>query len=237
MNATLAIDLTKSWTAADVELIETEYGSDSKQSLSRQALLIDQSSNSFYAWGGEAFEGHEIRDHSEFWRFQPSNDGEGLWINETSTDEKNYFHTLRRTHSSAYVSTQNMGYIFGGVSTSITTPERQGALAGYLTIDFSTHQWYHVPKGEYSPVDTMIGGGGVFAPELGPNGLIFVFGGVTHHGGAVVREDMLDFGTIHFMDPGTGKWYSQQSSGIPPLVRTSFCYAGVAAEDGSRFDM
>lgn len=237
VNATLAIDLTKSWNTDDVDIIETEYGSNPKQSVMRQALLVNQSSDSFYAWGGEAFGTDSIRDLPELWRFEADGDGGGRWRNETPADDNDYFYTLKRSRSNAYVSTQDKGFIFGGVSTTSTTPEHQGPMGGYVTFDFKSKTWSHDTRAPYSPVNTMIGGGAVYAPDLGPRGLVFVFGGVTHIEDSYSREDMLNFSTIHFMDPETNRWYSQETFGTPPGVRTGFCTAAVASDNGTRFDM
>lgn len=46
-------------------------------------------------------------------------------------------------------------------------------------------------------------------------------------------DDYVSFGTIHFLDPVTMQWYSQNTTGTEPTGRATFCASGAAVgEDG-----
>lgn len=162
-------------------------------------------------------------------------------MNETPERSNDNFFQMKRTHNNVFVSTPRTGFIFGGQSTRMTTNEPEGTALGYLAFDFESKTWSHEETGPYSPNGGIFGGGAVFAPSFGPNGLVFVFGGVgSLDGNSPFRraDNYLDFSTIHFMDPVTRKWYSQETTGSP-TARLDFCFGGVEVpgSDGSSFDM
>lgn len=238
MNATLSIDLTKSWTDADVEIIQTEYGPDHKQVLLQQAIFVDESTESFYAWGGRTSHGEEIRDPSELWQFKPDGSGRGEWENATPEDQNNAFFSIKRTRNNAFVSTPGQGFVFGGITESASTREPIGTYSGYASFNFTSKEWKEHEQGPYSESKTIFGGGAVFVPNMGPNGLIFMLGGIGNReaNGDNSQDDWITFSTMHFMDPVTKKWYSQETTGSDPVGRYNFCFGGVVAE-GGRFDM
>lgn len=234
VNGTLAIDLTKSWNVKDVEIKNTEY--DGKQVLLHASLLVNESEGSFYTWGGRTAGGEQIRDVPELWKFKPDGEGHGEWTNETPETGDNFF-SLKRSRDAAFASTSDKTFIFGGYTGQFTTREAEGAMSGYITVDMKTGEWTHTDIGPYSEEKTVTGGTAVFAPNLGPNGLVFVLGGVSDlNGNGDNRQDYLSFRTIHFMDPVTGTWYSQNTSGSEPAGRMVFCAGGAeVGKDG--FDM
>lgn len=240
VNATLAINLTESWSTDDVEIIEIGYESEPKQVLAEQAILIDETPDSFYAWGGTTSHEEVIRDSPELWMFESDGQGEGEWTNATPSKGDDIFFTIKRSRNSAYVSTPNTGFIFGGLTTPYTTREQEGSIAGFSTFDFKTKKWSYFEEGPYSPGRRIVGGRAVFAPEFGPDGLIFILGGIgdpTADGQET--ENYIGFKTIHFIDPVSKQWYSQETTGQEPSIRYDFCAVGVGhvAGNSTRFDM
>lgn len=235
VNATLAIDLTKSWNTADVNIIETMYEANSKPTVNDPALLVDRSSEAIYSWGGFALRDAEVSFTPQLWKFKPDGAGRGEW--EDATPERDHtFLASEWTRESAAVSTNRSGFIFGGFLTDRQTSSNDFITSpGFLAFDFDTQEWSREVFAPYSPTNTIISGEAIFAPDYGPNGLVFVFGGSRTWNIGQELETM-SFETLHFMDPVTRDWYSQNVTGSMPGHLTHFCSAGVSAGNGI-FDM
>ncbi|KXH55831.1 kelch repeat protein [Colletotrichum nymphaeae SA-01] len=226
-NTTLSIDLTKSWTPEDVEIKET---SKSAPKMMRQAIFTDNSSDSFYIWGGFTSYGAKIPD-AKLWHFTPDGSGGGQW-GTVLPHGNTAFTALTRSQGGAFVSTKDSGFYFGGFSDSGSDPNPNGPVPGFLQFNYTatdtawTNNSDSVP---YSDYGTLVGATAHYAP-YGPNGLIMIFGGGSHvigTGQSVDNVGYLSFSTIYFMDPVTKAWYTQQTSGNAPGPRMWHCTVGV----------
>lgn len=82
------------------------------------------------------------------------------------------------------------------------------------------------------PTGTLRDARAEYVPQFGPNGLIFVLGGVTFNA-ELAPDHMLDLTNITFFDPRTGQWLWQKTSGNAPRNRQSFCMVGVTGQAGT----
>ncbi|OHE98750.1 kelch repeat protein [Colletotrichum orchidophilum] len=226
-NTTLSIDLTKSWTAEDVEVKET---SKSAPKMMRQAIFTDNSSASFYIWGGFTSYGAKL-PAAKLWHFTTDGSGGGQW-GTVLPHGNDVFTALTRSQGGAFVSTKDSGFYFGGFSDGGSDPHPNGPVPGFLQFNYSatdtawTNNTASVP---YSDYGTLVGATAHYAP-FGPNGLIMIFGGgsqVIGNGQSVDNVGYLSFSKIFFMDPVTKEWYSQQTSGNAPGPRMWHCTVGV----------
>ncbi|KAL2206344.1 hypothetical protein CC79DRAFT_1369765 [Sarocladium strictum] len=236
VNALLSIDLSYSWEVDNVTIIETTYAPESKQVTIHQALMLDPSGNSFYAWGG-ATSFNEPINETNFWRFDADGDGGGEWVDVTPNkddNDDNEFFNIKRSNDASVASTDSAGFVFGGnvMSTTENEADPQGG-AGYRVFNFTTKKWAEERVVPYAESNFLMRGSAVFAPNFGPNGLIFLLGGFSDK---TDPKSGMDFQTLWFMDPVERKWYSQITSGNFPGSREHPCSLGVATEDG-KFDI
>lgn len=232
VNDTLAIDLTKKWATKDVELVMTPKP-EGQTTMDQQAMLKDASDDTFYIWGGGAAFEDTVPDPA-LWQFSPDSEGKGTWSRQTSKDPE-IFSKLHRSAVAAQVSTPNTAFIFGGWSTDRTEAEPAGNIKGFLSFDFKTKAWEEHNDGTpYSADGTIWGGTAVYAPNFGPNGLVFVLGGVTRRFEA--GSGYIGYRNLHFFDPVSMKWYSQRTTGTAPRGRHQACSVGVAGANNT-FDM
>lgn len=213
-----------------MELIEIDFGNDSKQSGSDAAIMVDKSQGSFYTWGGA----NAVVIEPNLWRFDPNGKGSGEWVDVTPNNSSDTFFKLQRSSLASVASTDDAAFIFGGQvdSRTETEPEKNGEI-GYRIFNFTTQEWNEVTNMPSSYGQTVYAGSAVFAPDFGPNGFIFMLGGLRNNTNS---NSGLDFRTLHMMDPVSQTWYEQKTTGRAPGSRFSLCSAGVSTADG-RFDM
>ncbi|KAH8173161.1 kelch motif domain-containing protein [Sarocladium implicatum] len=223
VNATLAIDLTKPWSPSDVQFIETEYGTGTKQSLSGQAIFVDEGNGSFYTWAGRTTGGADIRDQPALWQFDPDGKGSGSWGKpEVLVD--NTINSLPRTFDAAAVGSAGTGFIFGGLSTKDTMNEPIGYSKTWIEYDFGTGTWLEHDDTPYSKSGQIYGGAAVSAHNFTYASLVFVLGGYEDPN---KPDTGLGFETVHFMTAATKEWFSQKATGAIPEPRYDFCAVGV----------
>lgn len=196
--------------------------------MNRQAILTDNSSDTFYVWGGGTSYGQAVPD-PVLWKFTVDGQGGGEWTTEDDMANADRFRGLERTQGAAYASTPEKGFVFGGDSDSTTSPDPKPPVSGYATFDFDTKTWSRESSGPYTREGTLFGATATYVPGFGPNGIIMILGGVGGDG----ADDYLDFETLHFMDPETGAWHTQKATGQWPQDRATHCAVGVAGDNGT----
>lgn len=200
------------------------------------ALLADESSNALYTWGGETSWSDDGPGVSPvLWRFNAMDDGRGSWENQSISNGE-VFKSLKRPVLAASASTPTAGFVFGGVANKRSTSDSSDPvnLEGFLSYNYTNRMWSEHTDAPYSKDKTLWGASAVYASNLGPNGLIFVLGGVS--GRDTSDASYLDFRTIHFLDPVTLEWYEQRTEGDKPAERHRHCAVGVVGENQT-FDM
>jgi hypothetical protein len=227
VNSTLSIDLTKSWTPRDVQLREISKPEDMIR-MTKQSLFTDESSETFYTWGGHT-SWHAKIGTPVMMQFKPDGKGSGSWTTDRISDTLS---NAERVESGAYVSSGNAGFVFGGSSTELTSQEPKGDVSGYVMFNFTTKEWVSDDRAPYSSSGTIFGATATFAPDFGPNGMIALLGGMTDH----FSFKYASFQTVYLLDPVTREWFSQSTSGPAPSGRHYHCATGVASTNGT-FEM
>lgn len=231
MNVTLSIDLSESWKTKDVTMQSISRPADTPV-MFNQAILTDESSGTFYVWGGFVSWFASLPG-SSLWKFTANADGGGSWNRETPNNPDTFVN-LDRVENGVYVSTPGAGFVFGGRSTDRTTSKPSGNVKGFVSFDFNTRSWQEHSEAPYSPDGTLWGAAAIYVPTFGPNGLVFLLGGMSR------REEegagYIEFRRVHFFDPVTKEWFSQSTTGDIPGARHQFCVGGAPGANGT-YDM
>lgn len=236
MNSTLSIDMSRSWTASDVEIRTIPNPGPKKVNV---VLWTDSEAGVFYSWGGKWLFGSDMAE-TELWKFTADGGGGGTWSAQPP-DNANRFDGLHPTEFGAFASAHNMGFAIGGLATGWTEFRRAStqAIPGMLEFNMETKRWQNGTTG-FSPFDTLVGASAQYIPAYGPNGLVMVMGG---HVPSVVgsphtaSSPPISLENVTFFDPRTKRSHWQVTTGnVPPSPRTQFCTAGFQNSDGG-YDM
>jgi hypothetical protein len=229
VNSTLSIDLAASWRPQDVKIQEIPKP-DRIIRMRNQAIFTDEKNGVFYPWGGHTSWFADIGD-PELIHFRADGKGGGEWVEDNPS---NTFKNAERVESSAYASTPDGGFAFGGSSAANTSKEPKGNVAGFVSFNFTTKEWTSDSSAPYSSDGSLYGGTATFVPTFGPNGIIILLGGMTQAKTSDVKY--LDFRTLYFIDPVTRDWNYQVTTGDTPSGRYHHCATGVASSNGT-FEM
>ncbi|KAH6651328.1 hypothetical protein F5144DRAFT_479164 [Chaetomium tenue] len=238
VNTTIRIDLSESWTASDVSMRQIDKPWSAKRT---QTVWTDLEGGHYYLWGGEWVSGErtETDDDSALWKFTPDATNGGSWTVEAPKNPV-LFQQLAVTKLGAFASTNKTGFVIGGLASGLTDSSRgifhNQAVPGMVAFNMETRVWEDGTTG-FSPIDgTLVGASAQWVPNLGPNGLIMVLGGVAP---VPIQETTFadatpfDFRNLTFFDPETKQSYWQIATGnIPPSPRSKFCATGFQNADG-----
>jgi hypothetical protein len=219
VNATISIDLSRSWSPSDVEMKETTKA---PTPLNRQALLKDPSGDAFYIWGGALVGGTRLTDPT-LWKFTADGSGGGSWSEETDISNRPFFEQLDRVQGAATVSTPSRGFVIGGASDKSTAPEPKSRIVGHVALDFDDRTWSQEDQAPYSSTGALFGGRAVHVPGYGQEGIVVILGG-----GHDAAKQYVDFGMVYLFDPEAGTWHRQETTGPKPSGRALHCITGVA---------
>lgn len=191
--------------------------------LNSQAIFTDQSTNSFWIWGGEATDGTPPPP-DQAWKFSADGNGGGSWSLEPPSNPR-IFNELSRPVGCAHTQGDGVGYCMGGLLTSQSNSsvESDTAVAGLVSFGMSSSVWTNtsVPR-------TLVNAQAEYVP-FGPNGLILLLGGTSGDSPPAFS----DFANITFYDPITKQFFSQQTTGTIPTGRRHFCSVGVPGPNDS----
>jgi hypothetical protein len=236
VNATLSIDLSRSWTTESVVINETPK-SDGIGSWSYQHSWSDEEDGAFYTWGDGAMYIPDIETPPPtLWKFTAQGtNGSGTWseVDIASEGDGIQSHTLDRRNG-VTVSTPGVGFVFGGFS---ILDGSSNMSTGYSSFDYAAREWreHSDQEDSFSETGTMSTGAAVFVPVFGSDGLVFVLGGAEWLGQGVGHGN-IDFERVRFLDPVSKRWFSQDTTGDIPTPRARHCAVGVSGADGT-YDM
>jgi hypothetical protein len=236
VNSTISIDVSKSWNTSSVTLRPITRSWPSK---ANQAIWTDPSKGVFYVWGGKWIRGLNMTSN-QLWKFTPDGSGSGTWATADPANS-DLFDDLHQSEYGVAVNTNDTGFLIGGVASGWTEYRRASnqVIPGMVAFNMGSGIWQNGTTA-FSPFDTLTAASAVWVPNVGPNGLVVVMGGLSM---AVVGDPdwanspAYDFGNLTFFDPQTKKKYWQLATGdIPPSPRVSACAVGFQNSDGG-FEM
>lgn len=127
-----------------------------------------------------------------------------------------------------------VGYVLGGASTYQTSPETESLereivlLGGLMKFDMTSKDLFNSTVTGTRSTGKIQMGGMRYIPSFGPKGLFIVMGGDQPTG---INDDLFDFNTVSILDPDSGQWYDQITTGNAPQPRKEFCVAGVESNN------
>ncbi|CAI0646013.1 unnamed protein product [Colletotrichum noveboracense] len=208
VNSTLSIDLSTSWSSSNVTIRIIDKPT---TGMDGQAVWKNEGMNAFYIWGGHLPYGGKI-DGPKSWKFEADGKGGGEWLTESPANPS-FFGELKRCEEGAYVSTGDTAFWFGGIASGWTNsnPASQ-PVPGVISCNMTTKVWSNdtTPNfSAFSAYGTIVGGGAVYIPTFGSNGLIVVMGGVTFtlDPSQKTPNGWMDFSNLTFYDPITKDWH------------------------------
>ena len=252
-NYTYAIDLSSPWNNKTVVLHQISKGS--APVLNQQALWLEPSGNTFYAYDGglsntytgggsvalPIWELPQPPDNA-LWQFSPSSTGSsGEWTQVLITPAT-IFSSLSRTIAGTYGSGGSLGFAIGGHENGFTDGTwRAGGIATYNTPDMvvynmSSQEWYNVSTKAISSYKTAVYGAAQFVPSFSPAGLLFTLGGESTSGSIItwpnaLPHQLFPMNNLSIYEPLSQTWLSQTTSGdIPPGV-LSPCVVGLEGDE------
>ena len=197
-----------------------------------QALWVDPSGTSFYAYDGGLSFAIQIPEAppTAFWQFKPSGNS-GTWSQIAPAASSN-FSTFVRTYAGIYTSGGGLGFALGGVENGATTNALQGktelvSMPGMIIYNFTSQEWYNVSASGYSASGVATQGAAHFVPSFGPAGLLFVLGGT------VANEILAGFESVSMFEPLSQQWSSQEVSGTKPSPVVDPCLVGVQGDNNT----
>ncbi|KAL2200289.1 hypothetical protein P885DRAFT_57170 [Corynascus similis CBS 632.67] len=237
VNSTLSIDMSKSWLSSTVDIRTIPNPGPRKSNV---GLWTDRASGAFYTWGGRWPGGRNMSKPYgvDLWRFTADGEGGGSWEIERAANGV-LLANLHPTEYGAFVNTESVGFIIGGVADAWTEPDHPTAdpIPGMVSYNMKTRIWQNGTV-NFSPfgTGTLNQGAAEYVPSFGPHGLIIVLGGYAPSiTGDLNKSDgpPLDLRNLTFFNPETKERYWQLTTGdIPPTPRGSACTAAFPTADG-----
>ena len=199
-----------------------------------QALWVDSSGTSFYAFDGgisfaiPAYE-QPPPPPNELWQFSPSGKS-GSWSLVGPPASSN-FTSLVRGYNGIYTYGAGMGFALGGEESSATNNALEGGttvpIPGMVMYNITSEDWYNVSASGYSNDGVAVNGVAHFVPSFGPAGLLFVFGG------SVANEVLPGTDRVSIFDPMSQQWSWQEVSGATPSSVLSPCVVGAQGDNNT----
>lgn len=172
-------------------------------------------------------EGDEASSDQGLWSFRPTGDGtEGTWTNLNDTADA-YFTTSLRPFIGSVASGNGTGFYLGG-EVDYSANDTYQSVSGLVTYDFASEKVSNTTVTGISMDGFASQGQMLYVPNFGPAGVVISAGG--RH--KVTGDDyMQSFDTVQILDPATGTWYEQATTGSAPQDRVEFCMTGAASSN------
>ena len=214
-----------------MELISTNSEA---PALISQALWVDSSGTSFYAFDGGISYSIPLSEQpppppNELWQFTPSGNS-GSWSLVGPPASSN-FTTLIRGYKGLYTSDAGFGFALGGLESAATNSAVEFGpkfpIPGMVMYNITSEEWYNVSASGYSYDGVAFEGAAQFVPSFGPAGLLFVFGG------SVANNILPGTDTVSIFDPVSQEWSSQEVTGAKPSPVVSPCVVGAQGDNNT----
>lgn len=239
MNATLSLPLGTSWTNDSVTLRRIPKDGAPRQNT--QALWADAPADALYAWGGRT-PWFGAAAERQIWKLAADGTGGGAWSALTPSGSLvDFFRGDASRPASAAFATDprsGVGYALGGLVdqyTETTGPDATAAVSGLVSLAMRDGlSWKNASTaGEFGQYGTAFDGRLEWVPFGSKHGLLLVLGGSEAPVGPLTSPRQIGWNSLSFVDPATGKWYSQPTAGVRPSARNGHCSIGVAGPNGT----
>ena len=199
-----------------------------------QALWVDSSGTSFYAFDGGLSYLLQLHEQpppgpNQLWQFTPSGrSGDWSLVGPPATSN---FTSLVRGYYGIYTYGAGMGFALGGMEGAATNNAIEAGtsvlIPGMVMYNITSEDWYNVSASGYSYGGSAMDGAAQFVPPFGPAGLLFVFGG------SVANGVLPGTDRVSIFDPTSQQWSWQEVSGATPSSVLSPCVVGARGDNNT----
>lgn len=164
------------------------------------------------------------------WQFTPDGSS-GSW-SPASILHSHQFEALSRTRQSIYGYGNGLGFALGGLEGASIDPDESWAVPGMVVYNTTSQEWHNVSS-QYTESGFATNGAAHFVPSFGPEGLLFVLGGVTGPDMVTSQPELgqyISMANAWMYEPVSQEWHAQQVTGESPVQLASPCVVGVEGE-------
>lgn len=238
VNYTYSIDLSSSWTNSSVTI--NTIKPKPAPVVNNEALWLDADNKTFYAYDGGISSApadwweNFTPPPNGLWKFTPDGSS-GKWSQAYVSPSSN-FASLKRVTAATYAYGNGLGFALGGLQSDNTAYNifnsifDNSLVPGMVVYNTATQDWYNVSANGYSYSGFTISGAGWYVPSFGPEGLLFVFGGMT---GPSNNQQFAQFNYAWMYEHTSKKWVSQEVSGDIPPERMNQCVVGAQGDENT----
>ncbi|CAG9945834.1 unnamed protein product [Clonostachys rosea f. rosea IK726] len=218
------IPLNKRWKPVEIEYQTIPFISGQKTVILASLWI---GGNTLYRWGGELTGDRTYeKNDKHFLTLNPSTStGDGNWQAYTGEDKFN------ATGNGATISCDGVGYVFGGISWSGTSPsitsDSKESQSGMFMFNTSTKAWRKSTSDLNIPGATHRSGNAVCLPGFLDYSLVALLGGTVRS-----SQTQRSFSKLTFFDPIADRWRTQTTQNFPS-ERDSACAVGVRSKYGT----
>lgn len=237
--ATLAIDLSRSWTNSSVTIKSTEHARGVPHLLGTNLWYNESGNELLQGFVGAASPWPNTNGVQDLclWSFKLDGKGSGSW-SQVYDSRASAFASMTRPYQGSMAQDDGAAYILGGVSTADTSHETRGqpyiTLPGLIKYNFTTAEFTNSTATDYHGAGTAARGQMLYVPTYGEKGLYIPLGGDAPRPGKYSPgSSMVGFRNIMMYDPATDRWHSQTTTGAEPKGRIEFCAVGARSTDGT----
>ena len=228
-NSTYSLDLSSSWSPDSARFNKIDKGDSPVYNTPN--IWPASNNKTFYSINGDITLAGQHRSDppatAELWQFTPDGITSGQWR------LAGYATSLIGTTRAKSTYGRGSAHILGGFSF-----DRTSALTNYIdtsngivSYDVQTGQWQNRSMSPFAPAGWWLDGHMHFVDNLGGNGTVIAFGGVTVDSEG--DQILLSLENIGLFNPDTGEWRNQSTSGETPPGRRRACSVGVAGDQGT----
>ena len=208
-------------------------------------MWSDSSANALYSFGGDSSWRAPVNKTTfpnRFQTFNPDGSGGGRWSSDLGRTDENVPDDIIPPVGGYISQTQGTGIYLGGyepfasvAKTRYERPSDAVALPGIVTFDFENRTWTNDTIAPYAPGGSVGYGAMHYVPNLGPAGLLAIFGGESETAGAP-SERLMDDITMYEREGKT--WHHQIANGfVLPRYRKGMCAVGVQEDGQGSYEM
>ena len=230
MNDTLAIDLSRSWSQATVNIsrISKDVG---VPILNFGTLWPANDEQSFYSFGGVASASPLVRTSDPAVNLWQCSNGSWSEVGD-QYDNAPSFSEVRPAGGLGTFG-HGVGYLLGGFQAFDT--DRAGPwwpIPGLLSYNTSSNIWSNLSSTGFSQYGTALFGNVQFVPNIGPEGVLIAFGGQESPPSPWTNtaQNFMHFSNMSIYDIAARTWHWQTTTGDTPPDSILSCITGVKSD-------
>lgn len=175
--------------------------------------------------------------------FDADGEGGGEWSTRDPSNRQDFIDTTR-TSEGGCATCGGTGYCLGGTASRFTDADSEADTTGnrlveqLVSLDMESMEWKNEGAEEFNqPYGSFQGGEAVCGAAGEADPVLLFLGGEAYDDRIVPlstdEAEQMQFFNLTWLDPGTGKWHWQRTSGDTPPARSNFCATGIRSSEGT----